>query len=889
MNIHAYQPEDSVLPFKLKTTLSTGHTANIFSTKFMPHSNDSTLVTCAGDGEVRVFDIERAATTSSESSVRGQRFDNRYRGVKYYSQNNTNGRVYRSHGDRVKRIVTESSPHLFLTCSEDGEVRQFDLRLPSSAYPAPRGSRGFSRSSGPVGKVPPPLISYKKYRLDLNTISCSASQPHYIALGGAHLHCFLHDRRMLGRDISDERGQPGSATLASDLSSNEEELMGQATRCVRRFAPNGQKKARRTHNPHITACKISDENPSEMIVSWSGDHVYSFNLLGKVTASQDAGDCESRDVVKGKGKSAKDHNQKRKKEGSSTSLEDTERKRAKARLRRQEATSLQIKFEDGHNEQVALDDLAAEAPRLPARPQIWLNSHLRGRQIAKSMTRIRKLMFSLDDCSASTMSAVTTSEQPVSSSFEQAFELTKTLLPDMNEICRLWKYPVDPTEDEVHLQKTLRAHRDAARSFVQASGVLANELTDHEASIPKDSTSDFDRVRPPPNCGPQLLPDHTFSLDFVKAICLWLQGGRSALLEGFRATLQQTQTSRLPIPAEADEGGIDDHLIPYLIQLAQPRPIPNIEVSRFEKDETRQLFASESAAVIAFSSTIRMPLEDLSRAILPATQGPHGEKAMPAAQDRRTATIFWGHKVARGLLLIAGEGLNYEVINLAFGGLGVDSDDSDEGREHEDIDPNAMENVVESVCVRDENYAEGSRSSSHSSQHEGEAVVSMEDIQEEVADQLDGEDEDEEGNEGADEDDEDDDDDEDDGDDEDDEDDEDEDGDPYSNLLHYSAARGKLREAVEKGVPCFSHTRKYRGHCNVKTVKDANFFGLQDEYVVSGSDLGHLFIWDKKTGEVVNILEGDSQVVNVVQGKRHFSTSTIQLHYFRALWMFIDL
>lgn len=155
MNIHAYQPEDSVLPFKLTTTLSTGHTANIFSTKFMPHSNDSTLVTCAGDGEVRVFDIERAATTSLESSVRGQRFDNRYRGVKYYSQNNTNGRVYKSHGDRVKRIVTESSPHLFLTCSEDGEVRQFDLRLPSSAYPAPRGSRGFSRSSGPVGKVPP--------------------------------------------------------------------------------------------------------------------------------------------------------------------------------------------------------------------------------------------------------------------------------------------------------------------------------------------------------------------------------------------------------------------------------------------------------------------------------------------------------------------------------------------------------------------------------------------------------------------------------------------------------------------------------------------------------------------------------------------------------------
>lgn len=49
-------------------------------------------------------------------------------------------------------------------------------------------------------------------------------------------------------------------------------------------------------------------------------------------------------------------------------------------------------------------------------------------------------------------------------------------------------------------------------------------------------------------------------------------------------------------------------------------------------------------------------------------------------------------------------------------------------------------------------------------------------------------------------------------------------------------------------------------------MKDANYFGLQDEYVVSGSDSGHVFIWDKKTTELVNILKGDKEVVNVVQG-----------------------
>ena len=98
----------------------------------MPHSNDRTLVTAAGDSEVRVFDIEHSVTgpgTSERpniaSTVPGQRFQNMYRGVRYLSDGNTNARIYRSHADRVKRIVTESSPNLFLTCSEDGEVRKF--------------------------------------------------------------------------------------------------------------------------------------------------------------------------------------------------------------------------------------------------------------------------------------------------------------------------------------------------------------------------------------------------------------------------------------------------------------------------------------------------------------------------------------------------------------------------------------------------------------------------------------------------------------------------------------------------------------------------------------------------------------------------------------------
>lgn len=128
LNIHSYQPESSESQFTLNTTISTGHSENIFSVKFMPHSNDSTLVTCAGDGEVRIFDIEytgRSMPTGrvdTATSRRAQTLGTLYKGLRYLTYGDTNTRVYRSHADRVKRIVTESSPNLFLTCSEDGEV-----------------------------------------------------------------------------------------------------------------------------------------------------------------------------------------------------------------------------------------------------------------------------------------------------------------------------------------------------------------------------------------------------------------------------------------------------------------------------------------------------------------------------------------------------------------------------------------------------------------------------------------------------------------------------------------------------------------------------------------------------------------------------------------------
>ena len=54
----------------------------------------------------------------------------------------------------------------------------------------------------------------------------------------------------------------------------------------------------------------------------------------------------------------------------------------------------------------------------------------------------------------------------------------------------------------------------------------------------------------------------------------------------------------------------------------------------------------------------------------------------------------------------------------------------------------------------------------------------------------------------------------------------------------------------------------YLGHRNSKTVKGVSFFGPNDEYVLSGSDCGHIFIWKKKGAKLVRLMVGDRHVVN---------------------------
>ncbi|XP_017786318.1 PREDICTED: DDB1- and CUL4-associated factor 6-like isoform X2 [Nicrophorus vespilloides] len=57
---------------------------------------------------------------------------------------------------------------------------------------------------------------------------------------------------------------------------------------------------------------------------------------------------------------------------------------------------------------------------------------------------------------------------------------------------------------------------------------------------------------------------------------------------------------------------------------------------------------------------------------------------------------------------------------------------------------------------------------------------------------------------------------------------------------------------------------KYVGHRNARTmIKEATFWG--NDYVMSGSDCGHVFVWNRHTAELEMLLQADNHVVNCLQ------------------------
>lgn len=859
----------------------------------MPHSNDGTVVTCAGDSEVRVFDLEYSGAaqtvTDTSASSRSRRFHSFFPNAKWLTEANTNARIYRSHADRAKRIVTESSPYLFLSCSEDGEVRQWDLRQPSSFYPPPRDGRSYVFRRPPSGDatddVPPPLISYKSYGLDLNSISCTGSQPHYIALGGAHLHCFLHDRRMLGRNLDAEQGRPASSKPMPGTAADES--MREATKCVRRFAPNNKRKMRPGNPGHITACKISDARPNELISSWSGDLIYSFDIV----KSPDARDEETRqDALYRTARLTNKTERKRKRtKGTASTISVPDGAAANGRRLRRVSdshpesgqTALQVRYDNGDTEQidVSVDPEEGRGDLVSAHATLLSEAQKQSENIARALVRLRKTLFdfsSILETNPEVQPRLPTELTLHTPQYTSALGEACALLSSMDTIMKEWKYPNTTDQDEILLQNALRRNRQASWRFVQAAGCLARTLggtlqTSSDAEDPR--MSEFEAIRPASREALRIDERARFCYDFIKAITLWLDGGKAAVVAGFkRPPWMLGDTERFPFDDSVTVTNLPEKLRAYLLPLAlDDRPVIDLGRNQFERDELRQLFENQKIAVHGFIRALDQ-IEELrmhqgTSDIIQETSGGVKKRIM----DKGAAARYWGEKVARALLMDAAEGVTFNFVNRAFGGLKVHvtPDDGaidrliDEAMsEEEDAFADVMQGVTTTTQTTTEATVETRESRTTPTASGRIPRVIIEDVEDDDVEEEEEEEEednipdqsDDEGSNSED----------------------DDDADDETSLLHnlYRPGRrmfggGSLsaqRASVNSNVPYTSHTKVYSGHCNTRTVKDVNYYGLDDEYVVSGSDDGHFFIWDRKTCDIVSVFEGDGEVVNVVQG-----------------------
>ncbi|KAK0190897.1 WD40-repeat-containing domain protein [Armillaria mellea] len=216
--------------------IHTGHRANIFNARMLPHS--SRIATVAGDKQVLVFDIGQVHGPSVPG-CEGR-----------YSETPTH--TLRCHEDRVKRIVTEDSPDVFLTVSEDGTVRQHDLRTSHSCRTG----------------CPAPLVQVD---FELSSLAMSPLTPYQFVVAGDSDCGYLFDRRHLRTTT-----QP-SSVFSTEL-----------TTCVRRFGrPEPTVDAENRRRQHITGARMSSHAGDEVLLAYNGDVVYRYSALGAPQEEKD--------------------------------------------------------------------------------------------------------------------------------------------------------------------------------------------------------------------------------------------------------------------------------------------------------------------------------------------------------------------------------------------------------------------------------------------------------------------------------------------------------------------------------------------------------------------------------------------------------------------------
>ncbi|XP_063353585.1 DDB1- and CUL4-associated factor 6 isoform X4 [Pelmatolapia mariae] len=198
---------------KVKKSIRSGHRANIFSAKFMPHTNDQEIVSCSGDGIIYYTHTEKSPEYNRQCQ-----FTCHY-------------------GTAYEIMTVPNDPYTFLSCGEDGTVRWFDLRMKTSCT-----------KEDCKDDI---LINCRRAA---TSISISPLVPYYLAVGCSDSSVRIYDRRMLGTRATGNYMGRGTTGM-----------------CVRFVPAHLSNKSCR-----VTSLCYSEDG-QEVLVSYSSDYIYLFN------------------------------------------------------------------------------------------------------------------------------------------------------------------------------------------------------------------------------------------------------------------------------------------------------------------------------------------------------------------------------------------------------------------------------------------------------------------------------------------------------------------------------------------------------------------------------------------------------------------------------------
>ncbi|KAJ2053907.1 hypothetical protein H4S04_000376 [Coemansia sp. S16] len=258
----------------LLSRFSTGFSERVFDLKLLPAPNDHLLIACSMDASIKVFDVNRILAAANSASI----FANT---VRLSEDSIVDGsdccvRTFAVHSAPVKRAaIIPDAPFEFLSCSEDGTARHFDIRerLPSVRLDPDTWQRG--------GQI---VADYHKLRAELHALDVNAFHPFIFAVGGSLTSIMVHDRRMPYSGLAHCRRHPLSANWAGD-------------QCVVRLRRDRLSSKHtiqeKISDSTVTGLRFSRDTPNLVVGSWCYDHVYLFDLNHSPTYTSTIRDGEA--------------------------------------------------------------------------------------------------------------------------------------------------------------------------------------------------------------------------------------------------------------------------------------------------------------------------------------------------------------------------------------------------------------------------------------------------------------------------------------------------------------------------------------------------------------------------------------------------------------------